>query len=76
MTLRKVVVGKFSIVLMKVIAIGLPTIIHLPALEKSVAEQPRSQPSKLAQLAYFQGNWVCQVQDVGTADSELAGKMT
>ncbi|MBD2074696.1 hypothetical protein H6F86_12515 [Phormidium sp. FACHB-592] len=75
MTLRKVVIGKFSIAL-KAIAIGLPVIIHLPALEKSVAEQPKSPPSKLAQLAYFQGNWVCQVQDVGTADSELAGKMT
>ena len=73
--LRKVKLGKFSIALMKAIVIGLPIIIHLAALEKSVAEQPRLQPSKLAQLAYFQGNWVCQVQDVGTAASELAGKM-
>lgn len=73
---RRFKFSKFHIALIKAIAIGLPTVIHLSTFEKSFAEQPRSQPSKLAQLAYFQGKWVCQVQDVGTTASELAGEMT
>lgn len=76
MQLRTVDLNTLCIVFTRTIAISLPLFSNLITLQTSNAEPSRSQFSKLDQLAYFQGNWLCQVQDIGTTNAELAGKIT
>ena len=75
MKLRKIDLSRFRSAFVKAIAIGFPLFVSLVSLKMLGVEQPRSQLLKLDQLAYFQGHWLCQVQDVGTANSALAGNI-